>query len=92
MEYIIFVSGSREWNRMDLIEKELKQLQIPVGHLPVLVHGGARGVDTQSHDIATKLGWTIRSYPITNEEWKRQGRGAGPARNIRMIQTERPHV
>lgn len=85
MEYTIFVSGSREWKRLDLIERELKQIQIPLGHSPVLVHGGAYGVDALSHGIATKLGWTIRSYPITSEEWKHKGRGAGPARNVRMI-------
>ena len=92
MEYIVFVSGSREWQRLDLIETELKGLEIPVGHVPVLVHGGAHGVDTMAHGVATQLGWTVRSYPITPEEWRRQGRSAGPARNVRMIQTERPHV
>lgn len=92
MEYIVFVSGSREWQRLDLIENEMKGLEIPMGYVPVLIHGGAQGVDTMAHGIATRLGWIVRSYPITPEEWRQQGRSAGPARNVRMIQTERPHV
>lgn len=91
-EYVVFVTGSRDWSDPQIIDAELRKLVIPSGHTPVLVHGGATGADTHAHTTAMSLGWKIRSYPITRANWVSGGKSEGPKRNIRMVQTEHPHV
>jgi hypothetical protein len=92
-EYIIFISGSREWNRPDVIHDALASVVIPQGLFPVLIHGDCKsGADQMAKQSSIKLGWKNRPYTITSEMWRTQGKSAGPRRNATMIQTEKPHV
>lgn len=91
-EYIILISGSRDWEDYELIRKTLKETVVPENTTPVLIHGGCRGADLIADRCAKELGWKIRSYPISAHEWKTIGKRAGPDRNKRMIDTEQPHV
>jgi hypothetical protein len=92
-EFIIIVSGSREWRRSDIIHKELTAVEVPDNYTPVLVHGDCKtGADQLAIKSSMTLGWKNRPYPVTNEQWKLMGRSAGPRRNAYMINTEKPHV
>jgi hypothetical protein len=89
-EYIIMVTGSRDWDDNKIIEESLKTLQIPPNLIPVLVHGGCNtGADSMANSIAQNLGWKIRIY---HAKWDKYGKSAGPLRNCEMVQTEQPHV
>ena len=93
-EFIILVSGSRDWLDVQTINEELNFIQSKLSpdKTPVLIHGDARGVDKICDAIAKDLKWSIRKYPITSEDWKTQGKRAGPMRNLQMITTEQPHA
>jgi hypothetical protein len=91
-EFVVFVTGSRDWSNPEIIDAELRKLVIPENKTPVLVHGGARGADSQAHSTSVSLGWKVRYYPITSSDWARGGKSEGPRRNLRMVKTERPHV
>ena len=89
-EYIILITGSRDWEDKKLIEESLKNLTLPDHAIPVLVHGNCKtGADAMADSIAKDLGWKIRPYPAN---WEKYGKSAGPIRNCYMIQTEQPHV
>ena len=49
-----------------------------------IIHGGARGVDTQAGDQAESLGFVVEVF---NADWTQYGRAAGPIRNKAMITT-----
>jgi hypothetical protein len=81
----IIVSGDREWKNKLLMRHVMSQLPTDTQ----LVHGGARGADKMSGEVATELGWP---KPIVmNANWKKFGKGAGPIRNQEML-TKHPDV
>lgn len=47
----------------------------------LVIHGGARGVDTQAAAIAVSMGLPVKEYPA---DWDRYGRSAGFIRNGRL--------
>lgn len=59
------------------------------GDRVVLIHGDARGVDTQAANIGERLGWWVWPCPA---EWEAQGRAAGGSRNQRMLDEGRPEL
>lgn len=81
---IVIVCGSRDWTDRALIREWLAKL--PRGS--VVVHGAARGADTIAGEEAAALGFEVRAYPA---DWS-NGRGAGPARNQRMLDAEAPEA
>ncbi len=81
----ILVCGDRNWNRIDIIERELKKFP----HGTVVIHGAARGADTLGGFVADKLGFKVLAFPA---KWNIYGRGAGPIRNQQMIDEGRPEL
>jgi hypothetical protein len=86
----ILVCGGRDYTdkvklfvELDAIHKERKITDV--------VHGGARGADTMAHDWARQNNIRIWPYPVTKQEWKTYGKGAGPIRNQRMLD-EHPDI
>jgi hypothetical protein len=55
----------------------------------LVIHGGARGVDTFAGTWAAARGVPVRVYPA---DWKKHGRGAGPIRNKQMLVEGKPDV
>ena len=89
-EYIILVTGSRDWTDENMIAHALQSINIPENLTPVLVHGDCpTGADAMAHKIATQWKWKIRKYPA---QWQKYGKSAGPRRNQEMISVEQPHV
>jgi hypothetical protein len=82
----VLVCGSREWVEQAPIERELRKL--PPG--TIIVHGACRGADNIAGYVAKQLGFEVRAYPVSNEEWKKFGPAAGYLRNAKMLAEEHP--
>lgn len=82
----ILVTGSRSWVSPGPIRQALAEL--PPG--TIVVHGGCPGVDNIAADEVKKLGFEVRAYPVSDDEWKSKGGKAGPERNQRMLDEEHP--
>lgn len=78
----ILITGSRYFTNTSMIRQALKEA---IGDTPckdvVVVHGAAKGADSDSGRIARELGARVEEHPA---DWS-QGRSAGPARNRKMV-------
>ena len=74
----MIVCGGRDYHNPGTIRAELAAL--PAGS--TVVHGGARGADTEAAIIAAALGLVVEPWPA---DWQRYGRSAGPRRNGAML-------
>lgn len=91
----VVVTGSREWSSRSLIHAALWAAFARSVGQPRLAHGGATGADeiagamglVAARDL--RGGLTVEVYPAN---WDLDGRAAGPLRNQRMIEAERPHL
>lgn len=81
----VVVTGSRHWTNVALIEAVLSEY-VPHHDLHV---GDARGVDTIAAHYARKVGGKGRVYKA---KWDTEGKGAGPRRNARMLESARPSL
>lgn len=69
VQHRVLVTGSREWNDFDLVDKALDAalalLQVPLTmqDTVTLVHGDAKGLDTLSAVVAGGRGWKIEEHP-----------------------------
>jgi hypothetical protein len=73
-------SGSRQYRNLKVIAQHIMKLDRGT----IVVHGGARGVDTEVERMATQLGFMTE---IWKPDWDKYGRAAGPKRNQDMIAT-----
>lgn len=79
----VLITGSRDWNNLELIRKELNliveswgnEITILSGHCPT-------GADKMCEDVAKDLGWNIELYPA---DWSQYGKSAGFIRNRQMV-------
>lgn len=83
----ILLCGSRGWKNEDLIRKHLTDLarQDPFA---TVIEGGGKGADQTGRRIARSLGLNVITYWAN---WKAFGKGAGPARNQKMVD-QKPDV
>lgn len=77
---IVAISGSRMITDKEFISKTL--MNIPMGEVREVCHGGAKGVDQIAHDLLEGQ-VPIRVFPA---EWAKHGRAAGPLRNAAMAE------
>jgi hypothetical protein len=82
----ILVFGSREWVWDGVVYRILSKLPKDT----ILVHGAAHGADRIAGKIGHQLGFDVRPYPVTDQEWKEHGPVAGNLRNARMLASEHP--
>ena len=88
-------TGSRDWNDQyipTLLMAGLRSWQGEHRERLVIVHGGARGLDTIADRAAKSYDLKVSDYPVTKQEWNHLGRRAGPLRNKRMLDSERVKV
>jgi len=81
----VLICGPRVWKEPRPIVDVIREL--PQG--TIVVHGGARGVDSIAGYVAKRLGLEVRAYPVDHAldgPWP----AAGPRRNIRMLTSEHP--
>lgn len=80
---VYLICGSRDWTDATTIAAWLDRLKGPD---TVIVHGGCKGADELASSAAEFFGYEVRIYPA---DWPR-GPKAGPERNQRMLDAERP--
>lgn len=86
------VCGGRRGPDPRLIWSTLTRLLEERGPPQAVIHGGARGTDGIAAQWARRRlgGDAVIREPVTDEEWHRFGKAAGPMRNQRMIDRHRP--
>lgn len=75
----VLVSGSRDFPDEELVRQTMRTF---LRRGDVLIHGGARGVDSWCGQEAKKLGVEVSVYLA---EWDRYGKRAGVMRNRAML-------
>ena len=87
----ILVCGSRDCDEAlsEFVWNYLSEF-IPSNEPCTIIHGAARGVDTQAMIIADMLP-NCKHLPF-QADWYAHGRAAGPIRNKRMIDDGKPDV
>ena len=73
------ISGSRDFPNETLVRKTTHDVIHPAD---ILLHGGARGVDTWCAEEAKQSGATVLRRPA---QWETYGRSAGMRRNTDML-------
>jgi hypothetical protein len=63
--------------------------QVAVLAPTLVIHGGARGVDSMAGAAAAQLKIPIRVFPA---DWKKNGKAAGPIRNQQMLDEGKPDL
>lgn len=80
----ILVCGGRDFADYDFLADALDW------YAPdVVIHGAAKGADSLAHRWAQNRCVTVESYPA---DWRKNGKAAGPIRNVRMLAEGRPDV
>lgn len=78
MNGMVLITGSRGWNRPDLIERVL----MPLDRDLLVIAGGAPGADIQARVKARRLGFHVAQIDAL---WHHDRRGAGHKRNDVML-------
>lgn len=92
----ILICGGRVFSNERLLRKSLDDLlencvlfsDVSVENITV-IHGDARGADRMAGNWAEGRGVRVVKYPA---DWKRYGNSAGPIRNQKMLDDERPDL
>lgn len=85
MEDIWAITGSRSYDNKDKLFAALDMALQILGKPKYLVSGGASGADSLAETWAQSKQIPVKSYEITNDQWQKYGKAAGPIRNSQMI-------
>lgn len=86
----VLVCGGREFADRGLLSGVMQSVVWQQhGYPAVLIHGDARGADRLAAEWASRHGVPVEPYPA---DWERDGRGAGPIRNQRMLDEGMPDL
>ena len=89
---VCLVTGGRDFDDEDFVFATLDAVRMSTD-FKFLVHGGARGLDrTADRWALNRGGVTVRRYPVTRDDWERQGKSAGRNRNRLMFDENDPGV
>jgi hypothetical protein len=80
----ILACGGRDYDNREYMDKCLSQLMVTL-----LIHGNAKGADTQAGQWAADKGLPVLIFPAL---WHKEGKAAGIKRNIRMLEEGRPDL
>ena len=85
---IIAITGYRKFTKYEKFEKELNDF-INKNSIKIskMVFGDCKGTDLLAYNYCEKYHIPFQMYYA---DWKRQGKAAGPLRNIEMINSEKP--
>ena len=89
----LLVCGSRNYRDEAHLSSIFHDRRNDLLPLYALIHGDCEGPDQWSElEITIRRGWEteVLVFPITDEDWKRHGKSAGPLRNQRMLDEGRP--
>jgi len=79
--FSVMVTGSRNWNKVKIIEDELSLVNSLHKEI-LLIEGSSKGADLIAKNYAIRNNWKVKSYPA---EWNKYGKAAGPIRNKQML-------
>lgn len=82
-EYRLVVAGSRDFDDYALLSAELDKLLAGKTNITI-VSGTARGADRLGERYAAEHNLRIERFPA---EWEKYHKGAGPIRNMKMVQS-----
>ena len=82
-EFRLVVAGSRDFNDYSLLSAELDKLLAGKTNITI-VSGTARGADRLGERYAAEHNLRIERFPA---EWEKYHKGAGPIRNMKMVQS-----
>jgi hypothetical protein len=85
----ILICGSRTWADYPAVVRVVAAFRTA---RPVIIHGGADGADSMAARAAALYDLPCEAYPVSDEEWRRYGKAAGPRRNERMLNEGSPHI
>jgi hypothetical protein len=91
----VLVCGGRHYDDWDNFNDTMKKINATfdeIGNITMIGHGGASGADTMAGIWATHNGIPTKVYKVTQDEWLKLGRAAGPIRNARMLKEFQPDV
>jgi hypothetical protein len=80
----VLMCGDRNWTDREVIEKVIEVYQPEI-----VIEGEARGADTISREVAEAKGIKVEKYPA---DWDKNGKGAGPIRNLQMLVQGKPDI
>lgn len=93
---VCLVTGGRDFTDEALLYETLDKLH---AETPIvrLIHGGCHepgktdfcGADGLSDKWARARGVPVEAYPVSDDEWERVGKAAGPRRNGRCVERAR---
>ena len=81
MSYVLCVSGSRDFDNYELMERELLSVIAERGRPMRVAHGGAPGADS----LASRFAYEQKlDLDILGAQWGTNGSAGGPMRNVAM--------
>jgi len=80
------ICGGRDYDDRDSLFIQLDRID-GKRHIHIVVQGGAPGADKLAAEWARFRGREVITHPA---DWKRHGKAAGPMRNQRMLDAEKP--
>lgn len=84
----ILFTGSRDFTNLEMVVEVMKNLPPDT----VVIHGGAKGLDTMVDVIAEEMGLEIERFPIDKKTWDEVGKQAGHLRNSQMLYEGKPEL
>ena len=82
-EFRLVVAGSRDFDNYTLLSAELDKLLVGKTNITI-VSGTARGADRLGERYAAEHNLRMERFPA---EWEKYHKGAGPIRNMKMVQS-----
>lgn len=83
------ICGGRDFADETLFNQVMMEIMIEEGMPLRIVHGGARGADAMASRWAAKFGV---QQAVFKAEWDKFNKAAGPIRNQKMLDAERPNL
>jgi hypothetical protein len=80
----IVITGDRLWCCVPLAKKILARLKKSYGDVTIIA-GGCRGVDKSFEEACKAMNVPVEIFAA---DWDKYGKGAGPNRNLAMIQAD----
>lgn len=91
MRNVVLVTGGRDYTNIAFVWYTLDQIHKKTP-ITLLVQGGATGADSLAEGWAIERVVPWKEYPVTKSDWKKLGKKAGPLRNRRMLEIEKPDL
>ena len=84
----VLVCGGRDFTDYVLVVETIMDIHIDSA-ITCIIHGAARGADTEAENAARHIGIPTEVYPA---DWDKYKKAAGPIRNAQMITEGKPDL